>query len=138
MFSAYAQDLPIALDYQGFAEELKTLPGQYAPPHGALIIARDALGHAVGCVGLRPLTPPATCELKRLYVAPTQRGQRLGRALASHIIAEAQAKGYQQMYLDTLSSMHGAMALYQSLGFEQTSAYYQTPINNTVFFRLQL
>jgi len=50
LFRAYAQSLPIDLGYQGFDGELASLPGKYAPPQGALLIARDASGAALGCV----------------------------------------------------------------------------------------
>jgi ribosomal protein S18 acetylase RimI-like enzyme len=57
LFRAYAASLPIDLGYQGFDGELASLPGKYAPPAGALLIARDANGAALGCVAMRPLDP---------------------------------------------------------------------------------
>jgi len=61
LFRAYAQSLPIDLGYQGFDDELASLPGKYAPPAGALFIARDANGEAVGCVAMRPLDETGVC-----------------------------------------------------------------------------
>jgi putative acetyltransferase len=54
LFRACAASLPIDLGYQGFDGELAALPGKYAPPQGALLIARDA-NTALGCVAMRPL-----------------------------------------------------------------------------------
>lgn len=137
LFRAYAASLPIDLGYQGFEEELASLPGKYAPPHGALLIARDAEGAALGCVAMRPLDD-GVCEMKRLYVAPEGRGAGLGRALAEAIIEAARAAGYREMRLDTLASMAGAQALYRALGFVEIEPYYDTPIEGTVFMGLRL
>jgi putative acetyltransferase len=138
LFRAYAASLPIDLGYQGFDGELASLPGKYAPPTGALLIARDANGAALGCVAMRPLDERGVCEMKRLYVAPAGRGQGLGRALAHAIIEAARAAGHREMRLDTLASMHEAQALYRALGFTEIAAYYDSPIENTVFMRLAL
>jgi len=137
LFRAYAASLPIDLGYQGFDGELQSLPGKYAPPRGALLIARDADGAALGCVAMRPLED-GVCEMKRLYVAPEGRGKGLGKQLALAIIEAARAAGYRDMRLDTLSSMHGAQALYRALGFVEIGAYYDTPIEGTVFMALKL
>lgn len=138
LFRAYTASLPIDLSYQNFGAELASLPGKYAPPTGALFIARDASGAALGCVAMRPLDEPGVCEMKRLYVAPAGRGQGLGRALAAAIIEAARAAGYREMRLDTLDHMHEAQALYRALGFVEIGAYYDTPIPNTVFMSLRL
>lgn len=137
LFRAYAASLPIDLGYQGFDGELASLPGKYAPPDGALLIARDANGAPVGCVAMRPLAP-GVCEMKRLYVALEGRGTGLGRDLAVAIIEAARAGFYAEMRLDTLATMQSAKALYRSLGFVEIEAYYDTPIEGTVFMSLKL
>jgi ribosomal protein S18 acetylase RimI-like enzyme len=137
LFRAYAAWLPIDLGYQGFDGELASLPGKYAPPRGALLIARDADGAALGCVAMRPLEA-GVCEMKRLYVAQEGRGKGVGRALVRAIIEAARAADYREMRLDTLSSMHEAQALYRGLGFTEIGPYYDTPIEGTVFMALKL
>jgi ribosomal protein S18 acetylase RimI-like enzyme len=137
LMRAYAASLGIDLGFQGFEEELASLPGKYAPPTGALLVARSGR-KIVGCVGLRPLGDDGCCEMKRLYVAPEGRGLGLGRRLAEAIIAEARRLGYREMRLDTLPSMQGAIALYRTLGFADMEPYYATLIQGTVFLRLDL
>lgn len=138
LFHAYEDSLDVDLGYQNFEAELAELPGKYAPPGGRLLIARDGDRAAVGCVALRPMTRPGCCEMKRLYVAPEGRGTGLGRALMDRLISEARGIGYSEMWLDTLPTMAAAQSLYQSAGFEPADAYYDTPVEGTVFMRLQL
>jgi GNAT superfamily N-acetyltransferase len=138
LFQAYAASLPIDLGYQDFEAELATLPGKYAPPAGALLLARDASGCAVGCVALRPMEPAGCCEMKRLYVAPEGRGLGLGRALVEAITGTAARLGYREIRLDTLPTMTQALSLYGKSGFEPVPAYYATPIAGTIFLARRL
>jgi len=133
LFRAYAASLPIDLAYQGFATELAALPGAYAAPSGALLLARGPSGSAIGCVGLRPLAEPAVCEMKRLYVAPAARGLGLGRALMDAVVAEAGRLGYREIRLDTLPTMTAAIAMYRAAGFEPVAPYYDTAPAGTIF-----
>jgi ribosomal protein S18 acetylase RimI-like enzyme len=133
LFRAYAASLPIDLAFQGFEAELAALPGKYAPPTGALLLARAENGAALGCVALREIAPKGCCEMKRLYVAPEGRGLGLGKALVQAILSEAARIGYREIRLDTLPTMAGALAVYRKAGFEQVEAYYDTPIAGTVF-----
>ncbi|MBM3510651.1 MAG: GNAT family N-acetyltransferase [Alphaproteobacteria bacterium] len=125
----YAQSLGFSLCFQGFDRELATFPAMYAPPAGALVLARVD-GEAAGAVGLRPLGDAGdrTCEMKRLYVRPSFRGLGLGRALAQAIVARGSRLGYRRMKLDTLASMQAAHALYEALGFVSCAPYDDNPI----------
>ncbi len=136
LFEEYQQTLGIDLSFQGFATELETLPGEYSPPRGRLLLARDG-GAIVGCVAMRPLTSE-TCEMKRLYVRPQSRAGGVGRQLAERVMGEARAIGYRRMYLDTLPTMGGAQRLYEMLGFKDIAAYRHNPIEGTRYLGLDL
>jgi GNAT superfamily N-acetyltransferase len=136
LFEEYVGWLGVDLCFQGFAAELAGLPGVYAPPSGRLLLAVVG-SEAAGCVALRPLAV-GVCEMKRLFVRPGFRGQRLGRLLAERIVAEARTVGYQTMRLDTLPKMQAAIRLYEALGFVRCPAYYETPLPDTVFMDLRL
>jgi len=137
LFRAYAQSLPFSLAFQGFEAELAGLPAPYVSPGGCLLLARqDEL--AVGVVGLKPLAP-GIAEIKRLYVVPAARGAGLGRALAERAIAEARAKGYGSLRLDThRPSMGAAMALYRDLGFVEIPPYGPDLDGEIAFFEKRL
>ena len=137
LFREYAGSLDIDLGYQDFEDELESLPGYYAPPKGALLLA-EIDGKAVGCVAVRGLHATNFCEMKRLYVRNAARGTGAGRALADAAIAEARRMAYHAMRLDTLSTMAAALSLYRGLGFKEIPAYYETPIVNTVFMHKDL
>ena len=137
LFRAYEAHIGVDLSYQGFADELATLPGKYAPPHGQLLIARGANGAAIGCVALRPMETPGCCEMKRLFVSPEGRGLGLGRALAAAVVAEAAKLGYAELRLDTLPSMREAIALYRKLGFAPIAPYYAAR-EGTLYMALSL
>ncbi len=138
LFRAYAGGLDIDLSFQGFATELANLPGAYAPPAGALLIAVSATGDPVGCVGVRPLAESGTCEMKRLHTTLAARGAGIGRALAQAAIQAAIQAGYATMRLDTLPSMIAAQTLYARLGFHVTPPYYDSPVPGTIFMRKAL
>lgn len=136
LFEEYAAEIGIDLCFQGFAQELATLPGKYAPPGGGLWLALVD-GKTAGCVALRGLDAEI-CEIKRLFVRPEFRGLGIARLLATHALAAAIAAGYRRACLDTLSSMTGAIALYQSLGFVEVAPYYDNPIPTAKYFSKEL
>jgi len=127
LFTEYAEWLQVSLCFQGFQQEMAELPGKYAPPRGALLLAVDG-EHVVGCVALRPLEDEDVCEMKRLYVRPAAQGQHLGERLINAIISEARRLGYDKMRLDTLPEKMGkAIAIYRRAGFQQIAPYYDNP-----------
>jgi putative acetyltransferase len=137
LFRAYAERLDFDLDFQDFEAEMEALPGPYAPPDGAILLA-EVDGAAVGVVAVQPLDDEGACEMKRLYVDPEVRRQGLGRALALGIIEAAQDLGYDVMRLDTVASMTAARTLYRSLGFEERSPYYHNPLDDAVYMERPL
>jgi len=137
LFKEYEASLGISLCFQNFADELANLPGDYAPPSGRLLLARE-FDQLVGCVALHAVGP-TTCEMKRLFLRPEYRSRGLGRVLVEAIIEEGREIGYTHMRLDTISDRMGrAVELYKSIGFVEIEPYYQTPVDTTKFMELDL
>lgn len=136
----YAAAMNFSLCFQNFDEELRTLPGKYAPPSGRLLLA-NWNGQTAGMVALRAISDDQKhlCEMKRLYVPPDFRGHSLGRALALELIRQAAEIGYTRMRLDTVQGiMDPAIHLYRELGFREIPAYYSSPVRETLFMELEL
>ncbi len=127
ILAEYEAGLDVDLSFQNFEAELADPLGFYE-----LVLLADG-----GCVALRRIDDE-TCEMKRLYVRPTARGGGLGRRLAEAIVAEARARGYGRMLLDTLSTMTAARSLYATLGFLEAEPYRYNPVPGTTFLELQL
>lgn len=163
IFLEYAASLGIDLCFQDFDAELAGLPGDYAEPRGALLLALvdAALGgpdaararvptltrengttaFVAGCCALRPLDAadyPNAAEMKRLYVRPQFRGLGLGRQLAEAILDAARGAGYACVLLDTLDDMESARALYEDLGFVEVPPYYHNPIAGSHYLKVDL
>ncbi|KAF1044849.1 GNAT family N-acetyltransferase [Xylophilus sp.] len=140
IFREYAGTLTVSLDFQDFEEELRTLPGEYAPPRGTLLLA-SVDGEIAGCCALRPadnVDYADACEMKRLYVRRAFRGFGLGRQLAEAALDAARRAGYDSVLLDTLDEMEAARALYEDLGFSEIPPYYHNPIAGAHYLRAVL
>ncbi|MCK9408575.1 MAG: GNAT family N-acetyltransferase [Bacteriovoracaceae bacterium] len=137
LFIEYQQWLNVSLCFQGFDQELATLPGKYSLPNGRLYLA-ECNDTIAGCIALRPMEENGTCEMKRLFVRQEFRELKIGRILTEQIIADAKEIGYHTMRLDTLQRMETARALYTKLGFTVIPAYYNNPMDEVVYMELLL
>lgn len=140
IFEEYARSLDVDLCFQHFDEELANLPGEYAEPRGALLLALVD-GALAGCCALRPLDQvdyPNASEMKRLYVRKAFRGFGLGRHLAEATLDAARRAGYACVLLDTLDDMEAARALYEDLGFEDIPPYYHNPVPGAHYLKAEI
>jgi GNAT superfamily N-acetyltransferase len=140
LFEEYADSLSVDLCFQNFREELEDLPGDYAPPRGALLLA-VVDGVPAGCCALRPIDNsdyPNAAEMKRLFVRKAFRGFGLGRQLSEGILDAARQAGYTSVLLDTLDEMESARALYNELGFVEIPPYYHNPIAGAHYLKADI
>ncbi len=136
LLEEYWQSFGFTPCFQNFGEELASLPGVYARPHGRLALAWVEREPA-GCIALRRVDASRE-EAKRLYVRSSFRGLGLGRALLEWVIAEARAEGYAELVGDTMPEMETALALYDRMGFERTEPSAQNPTAGAIYIRLKL
>lgn len=136
LFLEYARSLDFNLCFQDFDAELASLPGKYAPPDGALILAR-VNGQSAGCIALRKIED-GICEMKRLYVRDAYRGSKIGRLLIARIIEEALNRNYQSIRLDTAPNMKAAQSLYESFGFRDIEPYIYNPLQGARYMEKTL
>lgn len=121
LYRSYAQEFSYSICFEGFEAEVQNLPGEYAVPSGALLIATlDDL--IVGTVALRGL-PNGFREMKRLFVVPAQRKAGIGRLLVEAAIQVAKQQAALGVRLDTLPEMVTAQRLYETLGLTHASQY---------------
>jgi putative acetyltransferase len=140
IFREYAAGLGVTLCFQDFDAELADLPGDYAPPRGALLLAKVD-GSVAGCCALRPLDSSDyvnSAEMKRLYVRPAFRGLGLGRQLADAVLDTARIAGYGSVLLDTLDEMEIARTIYEELGFKEIPPYYHNPLAGAHYLKVEL
>ena len=136
LWTAYWHSLNLPLDFQGFAEEVRELPGKYAPPDGRLFLVWIE-GKPVATAAFRSLDGEA-CEAKRLYVDPSFRRRGIATALLERLVEEARSCGYRTLYGDTLPTMGSAIDLYRDMGFVQVGPYCTSPTPNAIYLRLTL
>ena len=137
IFIEYENWLGVSLCFQGFEEELASLPGRYAPPGGRLLLAISDDGEVAGCVAMRPLDD-GICEMKRLFVRERFRGTGLGKQLLERLIADARAAEYKRMRLDSwIPRMGRAISMYRARGFYEIKPYNENPYE-MIFMELAL
>lgn len=139
LFTEYQEFLGFDLCFQGFAEELRTLPGFYEPPAGEIFLAVDG-NEIAGVVAVRPVgdVEGRRCEMKRLFVREPWRGLGYGKQLAEAVVSHARSAPYQAMVLDTVQTLKTARSMYARMGFIETAPYYENPLPGVVYMEKRL
>ena len=135
LWREYWESIGLPMNFQGFGDELRGLPGVYGADGGVLLLATYK-DEPAGTIALRRLDRMSG-EVKRLYLRPKFRGHGLGRCLLEATIERA-AIHYDCLYADTLPSMMEALSLYRRAGFERVEAYSNTPTPGAIYLRRRL
>ena len=120
----------IAVIYNGLELDGDSMPragpSELSPPHGAFLVGSSA-GMPVCCGGVKRLDH-RTCEIKKMYVIPQQRGRGVARALLHALEAKARELGYTVARLDTGPKQLNARGLYESEGYAEIEDFNGNPV----------
>jgi len=84
-----------------FDEGLDHLSSFYQEPSRAYYVLLDE-GKVIGGIGLAEFSGfPDCCELQKLYLDDSYKGQRLGYGMIEYIERKARKLGYLRIYLET-------------------------------------
>ena len=138
-------ELGCDLGFQGFQNEWIDLPGKYDfGKKGGLFVAVSVPEGAeslkdskdvVGCIAIRPLDDNCG-EVKRMYIRKSHRRNGVGKLLSQCIIDHAWELGYNEIKLDSLERLTGAVKLYENLGFSRIDPYCECPEEDHVCMNL--
>ena len=137
LFREYEKELNEDICFQSFEEEVKDPLKKYGPPSGDLMLAYWD-DEVAGCIALMKMKEPGACEMKRLYVKPSFRKNKIGRLLIEDLLNSAKERDYKIMRLDTFLKLQSAMHLYQQFGFKNISPYYNNPLAGVVYMEKML
>lgn len=136
IFREYISSAPVSLDYQQNEQEFADLASKYSPPNGLVLFILKG-EEVIGCGAFRRVDAQI-CEMKRVYIRPTERGHQLGERLVTKLMECAKENGYQRMCLDVLADFETARRLYVRLGFEPCDPVSDNPIPGTHFLGCDL
>jgi len=123
---AYFTELSTRFD-TGF-DPARSIPAgddDLTPPAGVLLVA-SLHDEPVGCGALK-YHGAMPAEVKRMWVAPAARGLGLGRRLLAELEAHAAARDVRVVRLETNHALTEAIALYQSAGYREVTAFNDEP-----------
>ena len=129
----YTKRLERDLYFQNIDEELENLAKKYTAPEGELLVAVEKK-KVIGMVAYHRHSK-SRCEMKRLYVKPEYRENKLGKKLVLEILEYAKKAGYKEMVLDTIIPLQSAIHLYKKVGFVEREAYYHNLMDDVLYFK---
>ncbi len=108
-------------DGPGFAihdPEVRHMSHAYQRP-GAAYFVIETGDRVLGGAGIAPLdgAEPDICELRKMYFLPELRGRGAAQPLLERCLTFAREAGYRRCYIETLTGMDAAQALYRRNGF---------------------
>jgi putative acetyltransferase len=114
-------------------------------PEVCFLVARDAGAGLLGCGAFRRMPAEAATdgqpyvEIKRMYVEPAARGQRIAARLLERLEQVAAREGTALALLETGRDQHEAVRLYERLGYRRRGPFAGYPDNGlSVFYAKRL
>ncbi|MBZ9556789.1 MULTISPECIES: GNAT family N-acetyltransferase [unclassified Modicisalibacter] len=136
LYREYVGSTSVDLSFQGNEQEFSQLPEKYGSEESKIFLLKKD-GKPVGCAAYRKLNEEV-CEMKRVYVRPSARGDNQGANLVGRVLQEAVMSGYKKICLDVLPEFKAALKLYRSYGFVEHPPVTNNPVPGTHFLGLNL
>ena len=136
----YSDDLKTIEDYyegSWFFEEKPSLPREYRPPLGDVLVAYVDGDKAAGTVAIHRMDDEF-CELKSMFVVTDLRGNGVAAALCARVISLAKKQGYRTVRLTTGARQTAARRLYEKLGFVIVTPWDSDPPVGYDYFELNV
>ncbi len=136
LISEYRREFYEVLCLQNIDVELQELALRYSPPNSQFFLLKEA-ETALACAILKRFSVEMV-ELKRMYIKSETRGKGYSKLLMDQVIQTARDLGFRRMVLDTVPIMSTAIQLYEKYGFQRREAYYESPLEDVLFYELIL
>jgi len=98
-------------------EDLESIEAHYTRNGGYFGVVEEG-SLIVATIGLFRVDE-TTCELRKMYILPNQRGQGLGKQLMEFALSKAREMGFKRVVLETASPLKEAIGLYRRFGFRE-------------------
>jgi putative acetyltransferase len=73
-------------------------------------------------------------EIRKMYLSPTARGQGLGKYLLTELERSIVARGYREIWIETVSVLTAAVKLYEANGYQPATGV-ETPRCDRVYVK---
>jgi ribosomal protein S18 acetylase RimI-like enzyme len=123
---AYLAHIGEEFDGEDLDHDIAQWEAEYDGASGVLLVVESPTGEIVGTAGVRS-REPGVGEIKRMWIRPACQGLGLGRRLMSRCLAEARARQFRVLRLDSERSMTAALHLYRNAGFKEIADYNGNP-----------
>lgn len=114
------EEYGLAPDPGSTDEDLDAIEAHYSNNDGYFGVVEEG-DCIVATIGLYRIDA-TTCELRKMYVLPSQRGKGLGRELLAFALNRAKNMGFERVVLETASPLNEAISLYKRFGFQNFEA----------------
>lgn len=125
-----ALDAYLASLYPPEANHILDVQALLAPDVRFLVARSDGVAVGTGAVRLGD----GYGEVKRMYVAPSQRGQRIAEQLLQALEAQLRSEGIAQARLETGRDQAEALRLYERCGYTRCAPFGGYPDNGLSVF----
>jgi len=106
--------------------DLRDIEAAYIRRGGIFDVLVSPSGKIVGTIGLYRVSN-STCELRKMYLDKSVRGQGHGRRLLDHALCSARKLGFARVTLETADVLQAAVALYERYGFKPYTPDHKAP-----------